>query len=465
MREWKHRKMAHLRMISKTFLIWSLIFQAAVFPVESFAGRKLASVRSAPAGKKSVARRPTLIELRTPLRDAYLHAIGQKYYAYEPEELRELLLLSMPAAEREEMRPLLTRASLEKLVPRRQGDALILEGKETKVTLRWPKFPEPTFNINGVDWTYSEHQSMKFNVELLIMLQSKHGKNARLGRLLLEEARATGPAATLAIAFLGAILGQVVQAGANYIANKYCLAHYKENEEVRVYCADTLEKIAKAKATLKQLSAVQPEVAVKKLTEEKATGAAGERTMWVPDDKVKSCPTGKSQDIYIADVYQARMQKNTMQKVGDWKTVKFELQPGTGKMKKGVIAPVGTDLTSSDLADEAEAIFDFDDNGLKTIYVRNPKRANVEDPPMVPIDMAKDTAALDPGVIAEKNKWVELVGQISSLITSCILAEAKAKVSGPDGKTPPPPPKQNEHPSLPTRSSAEKAPQPDRAPR
>ncbi len=444
---WKQLEMTALEMIFRTLIPLLLILQIALLPGQSFASRKVASVRTGPQ-KKSQRAQPSNKELMNSLREASLDAIGRVFLLYEsPEELTDLVLSSMSPKDREEMRPLLMKEVV-KLCPRINGDALELTGSQSKIVLRWPQFPAPTFNINGVDWTVSSHQSLKFNVDLLMKLQLRHGKKTSLWRFAVEEAQATFWGG-VGLVVTGALLGEVIKTAKDIAMDQFCVAYYNVGERTRATCISTLEKLAKAKEFHEKLSGVKSEVAVKKINNS-LKGLADTRKIWVPG-RVRSCPTSKTQDVYVADVRLVKTQNGRAQLVGDWSTVRFELQPGTGKLKNGIIVPSGTDMNSADLIDAAKAYFEFDDNGLKVISVPNPQRDSLDVPPMVEISMAKDEGVLQPWAVSQKSQWVELVSQVNALIAGCIVAETQAKVNAQEGK-PTTPVQQEEHPALPTGS-------------
>jgi hypothetical protein len=456
---WEQLEMIGTQKIFRTILLFLLALQVATLPVPSSAGRKVASVRTG-QNKKKQTQYPSDRELINAIRQASLEAIGRLFLLYDsPEDLKQLVLSSMSPKDREEMRPLLNKG-VPKLSPRINGDALELTGPEGKFVIRWPQFPASTFNINGVDWTVSSHLSLKFNVEHLVRLQLRYGKKSTWIQLFAQEAKAINPGTvgawllaaggTLVIAFLGAVLGEGVKTMKESWTDNTCLATYKNDEATRVSCISTLEKIAKAKELHGQLSAVKTVVDAKK-TSISGSGLVDERTMWVPG-AVQSCPSSKQQDVYISDVIMAKVQNGKSQKLGDWQTVKFELQTGTGKFKSGIIVSKGTDLNSADLLDSAKATFEFDENGLKSIHVPNPQRTSLETPPFVPINMARDEAALQPWELAEKTKWVDMVSQISILINACIIAQSQADVNASEAKSgakPATPIKQDKHPALP----------------
>jgi len=432
-------------------LLFLLVLQIAMLPVQSLAGRKLASVRTGRL-KQDHTRFPSDRELMNALRQASLEAIGRVFLLYDsPEDLRQLLLSSLSVKDREEMRPLI-KEGVPKFSPRINGDALELTAAEGEFVIRWPQFPLSIFNINGVDWTVSSHQSLRFNVDHLVQLQLRYGKKSALIRLFMEEASANVSAGlALAIAFLGAVMGAVatetIRWGRDILLDSYCTANIHKDEMTRASCITTLEKLAKAKDYYNQLTGIKAEVAVKK-TSDSGNGTTEEQTRWLPGT-VKSCPSALKQNIYISDIIMTKVQKGKAQKLGDWQTVKFEIEPGSKKIKSGIVVPRGTDLSSTNVLDSAKATFEFDENGLKTIRVPNPQRENLESPPMVPINMARDLAALQPWELAEKTKWVDMLSQVIVLINACILAETQAEVNAQEAK-PAAPLKLGDRPALPT---------------
>lgn len=428
------------------------VLQTALWPSMAEAGRKTASVRGAQGTVlPSNFRHPSHKQMIDLTREAALNSFGRFIErSSSTKELTGFLLSAMSKKDREEMAPILEKMSLPekiRLRARRVGDALEVsaDGFE-KVVVRWPKFPENTLNINGVDWTISTHQSIRFNLEILMARlaplppSQSRGSSAMLQILLpnaqasligkiadwLEHHRMVVPSTIFATVVLTNIVNGLWSAGYNLI----CSYAHQANEFMSASCTTYLENLAKSRQLRDSIAKIETALPSKK---GKIDGQGETEEKWLSTNG-KECPHDKDR-VFIADVILTKTTNGSMKAITPWYTVRAELDADTSKkIQYAVIAPGGTDMNNQPEREErAHAIFRVEPtSGKQVIDIRNQDKSSPD--PMVTIPVDADESKLRSWEVPENKRWQEFIRQLAFLVEACRtelnlkkLAEEEAK--------------------------------------
>jgi len=420
----------------RQLFVFVFVAQTAFWPPAAAAGRKLASVRGAGADFAKNPQLPNPKEFIDLTRQAALGAYGRLIERNSsPKELTAFLLSAMTAKDREEMAPILGKLVIPettRLQARRVGDALEISADGfDKVVVRWPKFPQNTLNINGIDWTVSAHQSIRFNLELLMARlappDKKNKPSSVMRQLFLPEAnasifgkvanwlerhRATTVATIVGTVIVGNIVNSLWNAGYNFI----CSHAHQINDFWSSSCNTFLENLKKSRDLRGEVAKIQTDLPSKK---GKIDGQGETEEKWSANNG-KSCPHDKER-TYIADVILTRTINGVIKPMTPWYTVRAELDSDTNKkIQFAVIAPRGTDMTApGEREEKAHAIFHIDaTSGKQMIDIRNQDSKKSTDP-MVTIPVDVDQSKLSPKENTENKQWQEFVRQLAFLVEAC----------------------------------------------